>query len=103
MKKNSTVAKNRNEIFKQTKLTVGLDLGDRTSHDCILDEAGNVILEDSLPTTPKGIQQVFVVPRGPNSLLGYFPKLYTGAAPPPMMNVQPPRPQTSCCISICFS
>src|SRR6266566_2818697 len=59
MKKNSTVAKNRNEIFKQPKLTIGLDLGDRTSHYCILDEAGTVILEHSLPTTPKGIQQVF--------------------------------------------
>src|SRR6202166_4343871 len=59
MKKNTTVAKKRNEIFKQPKLTIGLDLGDRTSHYCILDEAGNVILEDSLPTTPKGIQQVF--------------------------------------------
>ena len=43
MKKNSTVAKNRNEIFKDPKLTIGLDLGDRSSHYCILDEAGNVI------------------------------------------------------------
>jgi hypothetical protein len=45
MKKNSTVATNRNEIFKEPKLTIGLDLGDRSSHYCILDEAGNVILE----------------------------------------------------------
>jgi transposase len=59
MKKNSTVAKNRNKIFKQPKRTIGLDLGDRSSHYCILDEAGNVILEDSLPTTPKGMRQVF--------------------------------------------
>ena len=59
MKKISTVAMGGNEIFKEPKLTVGLDLGDRTSHYCILDEAGNVILECSLPTTPKGIQQVF--------------------------------------------
>src|SRR5580693_3216120 len=48
-----------NEIFKEPKLTVGLDLGDRTSHYCILDEAGNVILERSLPTAPKGIEDVF--------------------------------------------
>jgi transposase len=40
-------------------VTIGLDLGDRTSHYCFLDEAGNVILEHSLPTTPKGILQVF--------------------------------------------
>jgi transposase len=59
MKKNSTMATSRNKIFKQPQLTIGLDLGDRTSHYCILDETGNVILEDSLPTTPKGIQQVF--------------------------------------------
>jgi len=59
MKKNSTVAKNRNEIFKQPKLTIGLDLGDRSSHYCILDKAGNVILEHNLPTTPRGIRQVF--------------------------------------------
>src|SRR5713226_6415516 len=59
MKKISTVATNRNEIFKEPKLTIGLDLGDRSSHYCILDETGNVILEHSLPTTPKGIHQVF--------------------------------------------
>jgi len=59
MKKDSTVTAGRKQIFKQPKLTIGLDLGDRTSHYCILDEAGNVILERNLPTTPKGIQQVF--------------------------------------------
>lgn len=59
MKKISTVATNRNEIFNEPKLTIGLDLGDRSSHYCILDEAGNVILEHRLPTTPLGIHQVF--------------------------------------------
>ena len=59
MKKISTVAKSGNKIFKEPKLTIGLDLGDRTSHYCILDEAGNVILEHNFPTTPKGILQVF--------------------------------------------
>jgi transposase len=59
MKKISTVAKNGNEIFKEPKLTIGLDLGDRSSYYCILDEAGKVILEHKLPTTPKGIHQVF--------------------------------------------
>src|SRR5467141_2988765 len=59
VKKSSTVAKRGNEIFRKPKLTIGLDLGDRTSHYCILDEAGNVILERSLPTTPKGIHQTF--------------------------------------------
>ncbi len=59
MKKISTVAKRGNEIFKEPKLTIGLDLGDRSSHYCILDEAGSVLLDHSLPTTPKGIHQVF--------------------------------------------
>jgi transposase len=41
-----------------------MDLGDRSSHYCILNEAGEVILEQELPTTPKGIEQVFSkVPR----------------------------------------
>ncbi len=59
MKKNSTVAVGRKQIFKQAKLTIGLDLGDRSSHYCMLDEAGNVILERSLPTTANGIRQAF--------------------------------------------
>jgi transposase len=64
VKKNSTVAANGNEIFKEHKLTIGLDLGDRSTHYCILNEAGEVILEHSLPTTPKGIHQVFYgIPR----------------------------------------
>ena len=45
MKKIITVTKNRNEIFKQQQLTIGVDLGDRISNYCILDETGNVILE----------------------------------------------------------
>ena len=57
MKKNSTIAVGRKQIFKQAKLTIGLDLGDRSSHYCMLDEAGNVILERSLPTTSNGIRQ----------------------------------------------
>src|SRR5712664_2705647 len=59
VKKTITVAKNRNEIFKQPQLTIGVDLGDRISHYCVVDETGNVILEQGVPTTPKGIQQVF--------------------------------------------
>ena len=45
MKKISTVAIERIQIFKENQLTIGLDLGDRTSHYCILNEAGEVILE----------------------------------------------------------
>jgi transposase len=49
----------RKQIFKQAKLTIGLDLGDRISYYCMLDEAGNVILESNLPTTLNGIRQAF--------------------------------------------
>jgi transposase len=59
MKKISTVAKERIEIFKEHQRTIGLDLGDRTSHYCVLNEAGGVIWESKLPTTPKGIEEVF--------------------------------------------
>jgi len=59
MKKSSTAAIDRIQIFKGNQLTIGLDLGDRTSHYCILNEAGEVILESKLPTTPKGIEEVF--------------------------------------------
>jgi transposase len=38
---------------------IGLYLGDRTSRYCILNEAGEINLEQELPTTPKGFEQVF--------------------------------------------
>ncbi|HXA78832.1 MAG TPA: transposase, partial [Candidatus Acidoferrales bacterium] len=59
MKKISTVAIERIDIFKENQLTIGLDLGDRTSHYCILNEAGEVILEHKLPTMPQGMEEVF--------------------------------------------
>src|SRR5579863_6881671 len=59
MKKSSTVAIERIQIFKEQQLTIGLDLGDRTSHYCILNEAGEVILESKVSTTPKEIEEVF--------------------------------------------
>lgn len=59
MRKISTVAMGRIENFKDHKLTIGLDLGDRFSHYCILNESGEVIGEHNLPTTPKGIGEVF--------------------------------------------
>lgn len=41
------------------KLTVGIDLGDRSSRYCMLDEEGEVLAEGSLATTKKGFAQVF--------------------------------------------
>lgn len=59
MKKSSAVAIEGMQIFKPNQLTIGLDLGDRTSYYCIWNEAGEVILEQELATPPKGFEQVF--------------------------------------------
>ena len=53
MSKSSTVVNDRIEIFKDDKLTIGLDLGDRFSHYCVLNGTGEIIREHRLPTTPK--------------------------------------------------
>jgi hypothetical protein len=41
MKKFSTMQASGNEILKEQKLTIGVDLGDRWSFYCVLDEAGH--------------------------------------------------------------
>jgi hypothetical protein len=46
MKKTST-ARAASKKNLQRKLTLGLDLGDRWSCHCVLDEAGEVMLEDN--------------------------------------------------------
>ena len=74
MKKHITGKRNQQTLTKTKKkqivemagskrLTVGLDLGDRTSRYCILDEAGEVVSEGWLPTTKGGL----------DSLLGKMP------------------------------
>jgi transposase len=59
MKKTSTAAAQKVEKIEGQKLTTGLDLGDRSRRYCILDEAGNVLLEQKLPTTPTAMKEVF--------------------------------------------
>ncbi len=59
MKKTSTVASSGKQICRGKKLTIGLDLGDRWSFYCVLDEAGTIILEQKLPTTPETMKQTF--------------------------------------------
>jgi transposase len=59
MKKLSTVAAKQNRNFAAQKLTIGLDLGDRSSWYCVLDETGNVLLEQKLATTPRAMTEVF--------------------------------------------
>jgi transposase len=41
------------------QLTIGLDLGDRNSWYCVLDEAGQIQLEQRVRTTAKGLEEVF--------------------------------------------
>ena len=43
MKKISTAAVKATRNFSQPKLTIGLDLGDRSSWYCLLDEVGEVL------------------------------------------------------------
>jgi transposase len=70
MKKNTTAKKSpkalsnrkRNqirEVAAKQRLTVGLDLGDRTSRYCILAEAGEKVSEGQLPTTQAGLSSLF--------------------------------------------
>jgi len=64
MKKTSTILVNGNMIFKGHKLTIGLDLGDRWSCYCVLDEAGKIILEQKVAMTPEAMKQAFAkIPR----------------------------------------
>src|SRR5712671_7071711 len=67
MKKTSTVRVNGNMIFKGHKLTIGLDLGDQWSCYCVLDEAGKIILEQKVATTPEAMKQAFA--KIPQSLI----------------------------------
>ena len=41
------------------RLTVGLDLGDRSSFYCVLDETGDVLLEQKVSTTSKVTKVIF--------------------------------------------
>jgi transposase len=59
MKKVSTVAVKQIRNISEQKLTIGLDLGDRSSWYCVLEEAGSVLLEQRVSTTPKAMKEVF--------------------------------------------
>lgn len=59
MKKISTTAGHKVEKVESRKLTIGLDLGDRWSWYCVLDEAGEVLLEQKVSTTGKAMREVF--------------------------------------------
>jgi len=69
MKKNTTArrqigivnkmkAKRVRKGNRQEKLTIGLDLGDRSSSYCILDEQGEVMLCGEIPTSKSGLDHL---------------------------------------------
>jgi transposase len=58
MKKVSTIATKCRNISQQ-RLTIGLDLGDRNSWYCVLDEAGQIRVEQRVRTSAKALQEVF--------------------------------------------
>ena len=59
MKKGSTAAARPLSHFSPQKLTIGLDLGDRFSYYCVLDENGELVRQQKIPTTAKGLQAAF--------------------------------------------
>ena len=59
MKKVSTVAAKSSRKMSQQKLTIGLDLGDRNSWYCVLDESGQIQMEQRVATNGKALREVF--------------------------------------------
>jgi transposase len=59
MKKPSTTALRRRGKLENQQLTIGLDLGDRSSFYCVLNGAGEVILETKVATIPEAMKETF--------------------------------------------
>ena len=58
MKKISTAAANEIRNISAQKLTIGLDLGDRSSWYCVVDGEGQMVLEQRVSTTAKALGDV---------------------------------------------
>ena len=62
MKKNNKNSKSptrSRKIRRADRVTIGMDLGDKTSRYCALNAAGEVIQEGACATTKKGMAQMF--------------------------------------------
>ena len=59
MKKVSTAVTMPSRNISQQKLTIGVDLGDRNSWYCVLDEAGHIQVEQRVRTTAQALGEVF--------------------------------------------
>jgi hypothetical protein len=53
MKKISTAGRKEIRKFSQQELTIGLDLRDRSSWYCVLEESGRMVVEQKVSTTGK--------------------------------------------------
>jgi transposase len=59
MKKVSTAATKQSRNISRQRLTIGLDLGDRNSWYCVLDEAGQIQMEQRVRTNAKALSEIF--------------------------------------------
>jgi len=59
MKKVSIAATKQSRNISRQGLTIGLDLGDRNSWYCVLDQAGQIQLEQRVRTNAKALREVF--------------------------------------------
>jgi len=58
MRKISTIETSGNSVLQQ-QLTIGVDLGDRSSACCVLNDAGEIVLERKLATSPEAMKETF--------------------------------------------
>jgi transposase len=65
MKKNSATKSPRRKAVERhsERTTIGMDLGDKVSRYCVLNDVGEVTLERGVPTTKKGMLQTFCAVR----------------------------------------
>lgn len=59
MRKPTTTALRRIRKLRDRQLTIGLDVGDRSSFYCVLDGKGEVILEAKVATSPEAVKEAF--------------------------------------------
>ena len=59
MKKNSSSSKDAKRSVQGGKMTIGMDLGDRTSRYCELDQEGQVVRDSKVGTTPRAMTETF--------------------------------------------
>lgn len=55
-KTRATMGRKKRKQGAGQRLSVGLDLGDRSTHYCILDEQGEILKQGSVPTTSAGLR-----------------------------------------------